>query len=326
MTINYQIMNSKTLSLITFLLLVVFTTSLVEAQPKAVGEPEVLVSSNGTPFMKPLWSPDGTSLAFTSIRHQGIWVADASGNQVEQITDKNAGYGFSWSTDGTSLLTRVSEYQNRRQKHAISIFSLADKNQQQITDFRDEMPATPQWADFDRQVVLITDKSVESFDTGKQLDSQQKMTTNKLFYVLKSNKLAAGMVPTNSTEDISPFEDAQYLNLEVSPDGQKLSFEIYGGNLFVMNIDGTGLVDLGKANRAKWSPDSQYVIAMIADDNGYEYTRSDIVALSVDGSQRVNLTESTDLLATNPDWSPTGNKIAFDNPKDGNIYVLSIEY
>ena len=188
------------------------------------------------------------------------------------------------------------------------------------------MPATPQWADFDRQVVLITDESVESFDTGKQLDSPQKMTTNKLFYVLKSNKLAAGMIPTNSTEDISPFEDAQYLNLEVSPDGRKLSFEIYGGNLFVMNIDGTDLVDLGKANRAKWSPDSQYVIAMVADDNGYEYTRSDIVALSVDGTQRVNLTETTDLLATNPDWSPTGNKIAFDNPKDGNIYVLSIEY
>ncbi len=319
-------MNSKIFTSSTLLLLSVLTPFLVQGQPRVVGEPEVLISSDETIFMKPLWSPDGSSLAFTSTRHQGIWVAEASGDNMQQITDKNAGYGFSWSADGKSLLTRVSEYENRRQKHAISIFSIENKAQQLLTEFRNDMPATPQWADFDRQVVLITDESVEAFDTGKEIGTREKMTTNKLFYVLKSNKLAAGMIPTNSTEDISPFDDAQYLNLEVSPDGQKLSFEIYGGNLFVMNIDGTGLVDLGKANRAKWSPDSRYVIAMVADDDGHEYTKSDLVVFSIDGTQKINMTQSSDIVAINPSWSPTGNRIAFDNPRDGNIYVLSIEY
>ncbi len=308
------------------LLMFVLAPFLVNAQPKVIGEPEILISSTGTNFMKPLWSPDGSSIAFTSTRHEGIWIADNSGNNIRQITPENAGYGFSWSSDASSILARVSEYQNKRQKLAITVYSVNDNSRQQITEFRDDMPALPQWADFDRKVVLISDDNVESFDSGKEVDSNLKMTTNKLFYVLKSNRIAAGKVPLNSTEDISPFEEARYLNLEVSPDGRKLSFEVYGGNLYVMNIDGTGLTDLGKANRAKWSPDSKYLVAMEAQDNGENYTRSDIVALSIDGSQKINLTESSDLLATNPDWSPDGNRIAFDNPENGNIYILNLEY
>lgn len=319
-------MNLVSISSLTQFLIILFIPFLVNAQPKVIGQPEVFISSEETNFMKPLWSPDGNAIAFTSTRHEGIWMANNSGSDIRQVTKENAGYGFTWSSDAKSILARVSEYQNKRQQHAITIYSLDDNSERRITEFRNQMPALPQWADFDQQVVLISDNSVESFSSGKVNTAEMKMAANKLFYVLKSNKIAAGKVPLNSTEDISPFEDAQYLNLEVSPDGRKLSFEIYGGNLYVMNIDGSGLIDLGKANRAKWAPDSNYLVAMEAEDNGYDYTRSDIIALSIDGSQRINLTESTDMLATNPDWSPKGDKIAFDSPQNGAIYILNLDY
>ena len=91
-----------------------------------------------------------------------------------------------------------------------------------------------------------------------------------------------------------------------------------------MNIDGTNLMDLGKASRAKWSPDSRYVVAMVAEDDGHNYTKSDLYALSIDGEERINLTASTDIIAMNPDWSPQGDKIVFDSPDDGAIYIMSI--
>lgn len=63
---------------------------------------------------------------------------------------------------------------------------------------------------------------------------------------------------------------------------------------------------------------------MVANDNGYQFTESNIYALGVENNARINLTEGTNLIATNPDWSPTGDRIAFDSPETGNIYVLTI--
>ncbi len=319
-------MNTYTKSMLSLLLFLAATTGYVIAQPVVQGSPQILVEGKSTSFMKPVWAPSGDKIAFTSIRNKGLWVADKNGNTVRQITDEIAGNGFSWSTDSESILTRVSEFENRRRKMAIKIFHTDGKEPTQITDARDRMPAIPKWANFDQQVVLISDSEVEAFDSQKEIPARLKQQSIQPFYVLKSNQIAKGMVPENSTENISPFEDAEYLNLEVSPDGRKLAFEVYGGNLYVMNIDGTGLTDLGKANRPRWAPDSNYLIAMVAEDNGHNYTKSDLVAFSTDGSQRVNLTENTELIALNPDWSPQGNQIVFDTPDKGNIYILNISY
>tara|TARA_Y100001935_G_scaffold255672_1_gene271402 strand:+ start:240967 stop:241926 length:960 start_codon:yes stop_codon:yes gene_type:complete len=293
------------------------------AQPASTGSPEKLISNSSKEYQRPAWSPDGSKIAFTAGRNQGIWITNADGTDMKQVTDEIAGFGFSWSMDSQNILARVSETENRRQKMGIKIYGL-DGSSTQITELRDDMPALPTWANFDENVVLITNDKIEKFDSGKETPEQFKTKSRQAFYVLKPNSIATGMVPENTTTDISPFEDAKYLNLEVSPDGQKLAFEVYGGNLYVMNIDGSGLVDLGKANRPSWSPDSKYVCAMVAEDDGHSYKSSDLIAFSADGSQQINLTQTTDLIAMNPAWSPSGDKIAFDSPDDGSIYILNI--
>lgn len=187
------------------------------------------------------------------------------------------------------------------------------------------MEALPQWAQYGEKVVLIQNNKIEAFDSGKNIPDQFKNKPSLPFYVLKSNEIAKGKIPTNSTENISPFENATYLNLEVSPDGQKLAFEVYGGNLYVMNVDGSDLVDLGKANRPDWSPDSRYVVASVSEDDGKNVTKGDLFAFSVDGNQSINLTSQTEMIAQNPNWSPDGSKIAFDVPNEGVIYVINIQ-
>ncbi|WP_020402505.1 PD40 domain-containing protein [Gracilimonas tropica] len=315
---------SSTLFLLSILSLQlsVFTAT---AQPVPQGEPTKIIEEPDMVFMNPSWSPDGEKIAITSARYQGLWITDENGQNLRKVTDEEAGFGFSWSSDSESILTRVSEYQNRRRKLAVKIFH-TDGSADQITEYRDEMPALPTWADFDQQVVLINEGEVEAFDSQKEVPAAMKQKTRQPFYVLKTDQIAKGMVPENSTENISPFQDATYLNLQVSPDGRKLAFEVYGGNLYVMNIDGTGLMDLGKANRPKWAPDSKYIVAMVTEDDGHNITKSDLYALSVDGTNRINLTSSTDLIAMNPDWSPNGQQILFDTSQDGAIYVLNIAY
>lgn len=293
-------------------------------QPATQGQPELLIKNENMIYQNPEWSPDGSKIAFTSARYNGIWVSDADGNNIQQLTEENGGFGFSWSPDSESILARVSEYENRRRNHAIKVFHVDNREADQLTEFRSEMPVLPKWAAFGEQVVLINNSKIEAFDSGKEIPARFKQRPVQYFYVLKTDAIARGKIPENSTEDISPFDDATYLNMEVSPDGQKIVFEVYGGNLYVMNVDGSNVIDLGRANRPSWSPDSRYVVATISEDDGHNYQSSDIYALSVDGNQKINLTENTDLIAMNPSWSPDGDKIAFDAVNDGAIYVLNI--
>lgn len=322
---SFTIILMKKISTVSFLLAFFFSvTASAQAQPQASGQPTLLIKSSEYSFQNPVWSPDGESIAFTSARYQGLFVADASGDNVRQITDESAGFGFSWSADSESILTRVSEYENRRRNHAIKIFHANGQEPTQVTEYRANMPAVPTWADFDEKVVLIANDKVEAFDSGKETPLRLKQSESQSFYVLKTNEIAKGKIPENSTENISPFDDATYLNLQVSPDGQKLAFEVYGGNLYVMNIDGSNLVDLGNANRPRWSPDSQYIVASVSVDDGHNYQSSDVYALNINGAERINLTPDSDLIAMNPSWSPDGTKIAFDTANEGAIYVINV--
>lgn len=295
------------------------------AQPIPIGEPELLIQQNGINFQSPVWSPDGNTIAVTGDQYRGIWLTDANGSNLNQLTDADAGYGMSWSPDSRSILTRLNTVENRRRNHAVAIFHVDGSEPNQVSEVRSKMEAVPQWAQYGEKVVLIQNNKIEAFDSGLDMPQQFKAKPAQAFYVLKSNTIAKGMIPTNSTENISPFEDAVYLNLKVSPDGQKLAFEVYGGNLYVMNVDGSNLIDLGKANRPSWAPDSQYLVASISEDNGYNITKGDLFAFSINGTEKINLTENTDLIAQNPNWSPTGSKIAFDVPNKGAIYTITIQ-
>ena len=121
------------------------------AQPASTGSPEKLISNSSKEYQRPAWSPDGSKIAFTAGRNQGIWITNADGTDMKQVTDEIAGFGFSWSMDSQNILARVSETENRRQKMGIKIYGL-DGSSTQITELRDDMPALPTWANFDENV------------------------------------------------------------------------------------------------------------------------------------------------------------------------------
>ena len=115
-----------------------------------------------------------------------------------------------------------------------------------------------------------------------------------------------------------------------SPDGRRIVFDNggpAGGDLFVINVDGSGLYQLtddfaARNIRRDWSPDGRHVAFTSRRDGNDE-----IYVMNADGSDRAHpfrLTVST--FADNaPDWSPDGQRIVFQSNRDGNdeIYVVN---
>jgi Tol biopolymer transport system component len=298
------------------------------AQKPVAGDISKIIEMDGVDIINPKWSPDGSKIAFTSANQTGLWVADANGDNIQQITDdESVGFGFSWSYDSSYLLARHSVQNGPRRIHAVKLYSIETGGATELTDYRNQMPAVPVFSANQQQVLLPLRDRVETLESGLQLRIKTIPTGEATTQPVVLNSRSAIQVATDQSDSYNtlvPFEGRTFLNATPSPDGQRIAFEVMGGNLYIMNTDGSGIVDLGRANRPEWSPDGRYLAAMLAEDDGYQMTQSDIVAFTTDGSECLYFTTSSGLIAMNPSWSPDGSKIAFHAANESGIFVLEL--
>jgi serine/threonine-protein kinase len=118
-----------------------------------------------------------------------------------------------------------------------------------------------------------------------------------------------------------------------APDGERLAFSSLGqgGDVYVINADGTGLRNLTRHpapdSRPEWSPSGGRIAFLSRRDQTRE-----IYVMNEDGTEPVRLTFNADskssrAWAPSPAWSPDGRKIAFTSDRDGNreIYVMNAD-
>jgi Tol biopolymer transport system component len=312
----------------TVISILMLTAGLGFASPQgkqASGEPMKVAGNPQEIRMNPVWSPDGNYLAFTEANYKGIYVLDIKSNEVKKITDEaSAGYAMEWSSDSKSILSRVAKYEGQKRSNAVKMFDLTNSTSKSLTSYRTSMPGVPHWGDMDQKVYIYTKGKLEVFSTGKKASLSKKTANSSKMFFIKDDHIASGNITTKSYKVLDPIKKAKYLNMTISPDGSKIAFEVMGGNMFTMNSDGSGLVDLGKGFRPKWSPDSKYLVYMISKDDGHEYTSSDIYTIKYDGTEKKQITSTSDLLEMDPSWSPDGSKIAFDEYKEGAVYIMEI--
>ncbi len=297
------------------------------AQPFSADEPVALISSADHNFSNAVWSPDGQTIAFTSDKQNGIWLANADGSNVRLLTaDHGVGFGFSWSPDGEYILARSVITENRRRFHQVKVYEVSSGAYEIVQDKTRDLQGVPFWSD--QQVALVLNRQLElrtpqmtarSNGTPSLMDLQSAQIN---YHFL--DKIHAMNKTTRQSERIADFEGRIIFNMRPSPSGNKLVFQLQGLGLHVVNADGTGLRNLGHGERASWMPGEKYVVVSMVEDNGYVITGGELYLVDVNTGESVHLTPHTQLTALKPAVSPCGTKVLFDNPDDGTIYLMEL--
>lgn len=308
-----------------FLILFLLTSLLIctNAQSLKSFNSEKLISSTGEIYMSPVWSPDGSMIAFTGEGYTGINIINLDDKSIKHITDeKAAGFKMKWSHDSKLILTRVARYEGIRRYNAVKTFNVVTGESTTHTDYRTMMPGLPQWSNAGDKIFMYGSGELEIFDSEVKAN---KTNGSSILVYVKDDKIAVENIQTKDLKVYEPVKGERVLNLEVSPDGSKVTFEIIGGDMYVMNVDGTGLINLGRGYRPAWSPDSRHIVYMITEDDGHQILSSDLYSIKIDGTEKTNLTNTSNILEMNPSWSPDGNFIAYDVPEEGAIYIMKLE-
>lgn len=153
-----------------------------------------------------------------------------------------------------------------------------------------------------------------------------------------SGRIVYGSGPAEGTRDLMLLDLAagttitlttggRNLNPAWSPDGARIAFASdRDGNLdlFVMNIDGTGAVNVSQTPRTEdspsWSPDGQY-LAFASDRSG----DFEIYQMRADGTEVVRLTQSPTATDVQPVYAPDGLSLVYVSLRDGSTRLYRLD-
>ena len=260
------------------------------AQSKANGEPRLLIKSAQS-LMAPVWSPDGSKIAVTGDNFIGIWVANADGSNLNQVSEAlGAGYKMNWQDAQTIV-------------------------------------STPYTVENGLRMVRIENVNVETAEISEVAPAQRGFRPSK---VMKNVNLLRIMCdqPAEATRLIPSLEQyagKMVLNPALSPDGKKIAFQIVSYGLFVCDVDGANVKSFGKGAYPSWAPNSRDLMFARIQDNGERFTASDLFSVNTETGVEENLTPNSDVIPITLSVSPDGSKVAFDNDVDGNIYVVDLK-
>jgi len=296
------------------------------AQPVAKGEISPIVSApDGNMYMNAEWSPDGRSFAFSGEKFNGIWVSEADGKKVRQVTtDKNSGFGFQWSADGKTILSRPVVVENNRRYHQVKLYDVESGSETLLLDNTRSLKGLPVWSDGFRKVAMKVGDDIKKVETGKSYLKGRSDNVRKAVD-FDGGLIAASQDETEGKVSFPRFEGHYVFNRKASPDGTKIVFEVSGLGLYASNADGTNVRHLGRGEHASWMPDNRFVVVTMVEDDGYSITSGNLFAVDTETGEYYPLYTDDDKIALKPSVSPDGSKVLFDNPRDGMIYLMEIE-
>lgn len=260
------------------------------AQSKANGEPRLLIKSAQS-LMAPVWSPDGSKIAVTGDNFIGIWVANADGSNLNQVSEAlGAGYKMNWQDAQTIV-------------------------------------STPYTVENGLRMVRIENVNVETAEISEVAPAQRGFRPSKVMKNVNLLRIICDQ-PAEATRLIPSLEQyagKMVLNPALSPDGKKIAFQIVSYGLFVCDVDGANLKSFGKGAYPSWAPNSRDLMFARIQDNGERFTASDLFSVNTETGVEENLTPNSDVIPITLSVSPDGSKVAFDNDVDGNIYVVDLK-
>jgi Tol biopolymer transport system component len=251
----------------------------------------------------PAWSPDGTKIAFLSVRDKPdgeIWIMNADGSNPRNLTSDSTRWDLEpeWSPDGQQIVYVSSRYDSGRVVAGtaeIYLINVDGTNRRQLTH-NNYTDAYPVFSPRGNEIVFHHDG-----------DGDHEI------YVMDLVGNILRRLTSNEASD---------RGCSWSPDGNKLVFtsdRSVDGEIYVMDADGTNVVRLtnspGPDTNPSFSPDGTRIV--------FQSVRTgvgggpDLFVMDANGNNVVRLTNNT-VVEKDPDWMRGGLTTGVEKFEDGN--------
>lgn len=303
-----------------FLLFALLLISALSAEQLGIKGNPVPLTDAGEIYMSPQWSPDGSKLAVTGPHFRGISVIDFPGGGMQSLTTAaSAGLSMIWTQDGHSIISNVDRYDGRW-RYTRTVKFNTDGSQQDLNPEQKRLYGKPILSKSGDVIYLHSKKEIKAFPLTRNSLQKPAGLSSAAQQELNTYKSQSDMI----TEALN-VDGARVIDVDVSPSGKQITYATIGEKLWIVDVDGQNRRFLGRGTGPKWSPDEKWIACMVTEDDGHNFTRSDIWMYHAATGSVHEFTTSQDNHEMNPVWSPDGKWIAYDTVQDGRVWVVEVE-
>ena len=251
-------------------------------------------------------SPDGSFVVFSQNAKGGLHKMDLASKEINMISANGNSFDLKIAADGTVVFRESRTAENKLRYTSLKAVDARGVETTLVAPTRD----LNGFAVNGTNVMTVDNNKVEAKSLNGGVAVQMPVASIRYGQLCIDGKV------------ISPNgqEGASYLWPSISPNGTKVCYYLVTKGCYVANIDGSNPVYIGQLRATKWLNDLT-VVGMNDLDDGSVVTSSKLIAASIDGKVKQELTVG-ESLAMFP--STNGKRIAYSTPM-GDLFIINLK-